>query len=377
MIYYDIMNTKVSIVKCAAYDTAELYQALKEAAQAAGIPDVAGKRVLLKPNILMDAAPEKAITTHPAFLEAVIRLVREWGAAKILVGDSPGLQGRNFTARVSGLGDTARKNNTQWVDFTQGKIEVECPQAKVQRRFSLSSVINEVDLIINLPKLKTHQLMYYTGAIKNMFGLIPSVAKSPYHVRYSTREAFASMIVDLNLLEKPVYAFMDAVTAMEGHGPSGGNPREVGLVLASPNFLAMDAVACAIIGYPAEKIPTNREALNRKKWLQDFSEIEYPLLKPDDVRIPDFAKIPFKKSRSQLMDFLVPRSLKKIRENKSTLPEINHTVCVRCGDCIKICASEALNFSEQGGEKKVEINSQRCIRCYCCHEVCPAKAIKV
>ena len=185
------------------------------------------------------------------------------------------------------------------------------------------------------------------------------------------------MIVDLNLMNKPVYTFMDAVVGMEGPGPSGGSPRQLSLVLASSNFLAMDAAACAIIGYPAEKIPTNHEALTRQFWLKDFSEIEYPILKPDEVKAPDFIKIPFKKSRSQLTDFLIPKPLKKLRENQTTLPKINHTVCVRCGDCIRICASKALNFSEQGDQKKVEINRQRCIRCYCCHEVCPAKAIEV
>jgi len=242
------MNNKVAIERCSRYDSEEVHGALKAACEAAGLPDVAGKKVLLKPNILMDTVPEKVVTTHPVFLEAAIRLVSEWGAARILVGDSPGLQGPNFSAKLSGLRDITLKNNAEWVDFTKGKSELEIQQGKVHRRFTVTKAISEVDMVISLPKLKTHQLMLFTGAIKNTFGLIPSVGKTPFHVKYSSREDFASMLVDLNLLIKPSYALMDAVIGMEGPGPSGGSPRQVGLVLASSNVLAMDIAACKIIG---------------------------------------------------------------------------------------------------------------------------------
>jgi ferredoxin len=219
--------------------------------------------------------------------------------------------------------------------------------------------------------------MYYTGAMKNMFGLIPSVLKSPFHMRYSKREDFASMIVDLNMMEKPVYALMDAVVAMEGHGPSGGTPRQTGLVLAASNFLAMDIAACSIIGYPPHMIPTNREALSRRIWLKDINEIEYPLLSPTDVEMPDFKKILFKKSRSQLIDFILPKPIKKLKESKNSAPRIDHNVCIRCGDCMRICSPKAITVSGTGDSKQMVINCQQCIRCYCCHEICPAKAIDI
>ena len=371
------MNNKVGIEQCSSYDPEKLYTSLKNASLAAGLPEVKGKTVLLKPNLLMDAAPEKAVTTHPAFFEAVIRLVREWGASRILAGDSPGLQGPNFTPRISGFWEVITKNNVEWVDFTKGKMELNCPNGKVQRRFTVSSILKEVDVLINLPKLKTHQLMYFTGAMKNIFGLIPSVKKSPFHARYPTRESFASMIVDLNLIDKPVYTFMDAVIGMEGPGPAGGSPRQVGLLIASSNVLAMDVAACTIIGYPPEKIPINREALVRQIWLKNISEIEYPLLKPEELKIHDFVKIHFKKSASQLLEFIVPKPLKRLRESLNPVPVINPKLCVRCGDCIRICASEAMSFSENADTKHVDIDTQNCIRCYCCHEICPAKAIQI
>jgi len=115
------MSAKVAIERCSAYESDKLDAALKNAALAADFPDVTGKTVLLKPNIVMDSAPEKAVTTHPVFLEAVIRLVRDRGASRILVGDSPGIQGLNFTARGCGIGEAAKRCGAEWIDFTQGK----------------------------------------------------------------------------------------------------------------------------------------------------------------------------------------------------------------------------------------------------------------
>jgi uncharacterized protein (DUF362 family)/Pyruvate/2-oxoacid:ferredoxin oxidoreductase delta subunit len=343
----------------------------------AGDLDVAGKTVLLKPNILSDTPPERAVCTHPAFLEAAIRLVKEMGAKRILAGDSPGLQPPGFSAKASGLGEVIRKNGAEWVDFTRGKIEVSCQEGKVVKKFTLTQAVKEVDVIISIPKLKTHQLMYFTGAMKNIFGLVPSVAKSPFHVRYSSRESFAAMLVDLNLAVKPAYAFMDAVIGMEGHGPAAGNPRQVSLVMASSNLLAMDAAATTVICYPPSEIPVIKDAMSRGNWLMNLDEIEYPGLSPADVRIPDFVKLPLKKSGSQFLDFVLPPPLRRLKDSLEPVPVISHAICVHCGDCSRICASKAISSTGEGKERREVIDYSRCIRCFCCHEICPAKAIEV
>jgi uncharacterized protein (DUF362 family)/ferredoxin len=371
------MNSHVAIIRCGAYESEQVYAALRLAVEAAPSPDVSGKTVLLKPNIVFDSPPEKAIVTHPVFLEAAIRLVRDLGASRILVGDSPGLQRPNFTAKLSGLGAVAERMGAEWVDFTRERYELPCPQGKTVRQFSVTAAVRDADCIISLPKLKTHQLMYYTGAMKNIFGLIPSVAKSPLHVRYPSREAFASMLVDLNLAAKPCYALMDAIVGMEGPGPGSGDPRHIGLVLASPNLLAMDIAASEIIGYPPSEIPVAREALARRIWLNSPSEVLFPLLKPEDLRIGDFRKIPLKKSGGQLSDFLLPGSFRKFRERLTPRPVIDPSVCLRCGECARICGSKAITLSGEGAEKRVRIDYNACIRCYCCHEICPAKAIAI
>jgi uncharacterized protein (DUF362 family)/Pyruvate/2-oxoacid:ferredoxin oxidoreductase delta subunit len=371
------MNNHVAIVRCRAYESEQVYAALRLAVEAASSLDVSGKTVLLKPNIVFDSPPEKAIVTHPVFLEAAIRLVRDLGASRILVGDSPGLQGPNFSARLSGLGAVTERMGAEWVDFTREKYSLPCPGGKTVRRFSVTAAVREADCIISLPKLKTHQLMYYTGAMKNLFGLIPSAAKSPMHVRYPGREAFASMIVDLNLAAKPHYALMDAIVGMEGPGPGSGDPRPVGLILASANLLALDIAASGIIGYPPLEIPIAREALNRRVWLKSPSEIRYPLLKAEDLRIGDFRKIPLKKSGAQLTEFLLPRAFRKFRERLTPRPVIDRSVCLRCGDCARICGSRAITLSGEGKEKQVRVDYSACIRCYCCHEICPVKAIAI
>jgi uncharacterized protein (DUF362 family)/Pyruvate/2-oxoacid:ferredoxin oxidoreductase delta subunit len=262
------------------------------------------------------------------------------------------------------------------VDFTKSKTEITCLEGKVQKSFSVTGILDEIDCVISLPKLKTHQLMMYTGAMKNLFGLIPSLTKSPYHVRYPSRESFASLIVDLNLAVKPAYALMDAIIGMEGPGPGSGYPREIGLVLASSNLLAIDAAASEIIGYHLLDVPINKEALNRKYWLNDFSEIDYCGVDIRSLQIKNYERIPLKK-KNELLALLLPRISQKRALAKTPGPFIQHEKCVRCGDCIKICGSKAISFIDGKEKKEVHVDYKKCIRCYCCHEICPAKAIEI
>jgi uncharacterized protein (DUF362 family)/Pyruvate/2-oxoacid:ferredoxin oxidoreductase delta subunit len=367
-------DSRVAIIRCADYGEEAVYRALSEAVDAAGGLSVTGKCVLLKPNIVRDAPPERAITTHPAFLAAAIRLVRARGAARVLVGDSPGVQPPGFQAKQSGLGAAALRYGAEWVDFTARTVGLSCPEGKMVKHFIVSAAVEAADVIISLPKLKTHELLYFTGAIKNLFGLVPSVQKSVWHVRFPRREQFAAMLVDLAVAVQADYALMDAVTGMEGPGPGAGYPRHIGAALASANLLALDMAACMMVGYPPREIPVNREALDRGLWLTGTEQIVFPALTPADMAVSDFQRIPFRRAGGQLAEFFLP-PLRKIRARAEKRPRIQDEICVRCGDCARICASRAIRLEEGGAARRMIIDHRACIRCYCCHEICPAKAI--
>ncbi|MBI9108678.1 MAG: DUF362 domain-containing protein [Spirochaetales bacterium] len=369
------MNTRVALLKCEEYNADVILDVMRESLALCGGNDalnVTGKKILLKPNVLFDSDVSKAVTTHPEFLRAAIRLMKELGASEIYAGDSPGFQKPGFRAKRCGLSDVCLEEGVTWYDFSHGTVLRNSPEYRMVNQFMVSDIVDKVDLIISLPKLKTHQLMYFTGAIKNQFGLIPGLSKSPYHMMFPGRHSFAQMLVDLHTAVKPAFAFMDAIVSMEGPGPGSGFPRQTGLLLASSNLLALDITACRIIGYDPDIIPVNKDAIDRGIWLESSSDPEVLGLSVSDVKIHNFKKISLTGNPSQLIEFLTPRFLKKLEIALSPRPVFIENTCIRCGQCVKICPADALKL-----EGMILIDYEKCIRCFCCHEVCPEDAIKV
>ncbi|MCL2294973.1 MAG: DUF362 domain-containing protein [Spirochaetes bacterium] len=370
------MKDKVAIVKCGSYAPTELYDSIKKAISLSQAIDVRGKTVLLKPNILSGAAPEKAVTTHPEFVKQCILCIKELGAEKIIVGDSPGYQSSSFAGKKSGIMQAVLEAGGEWEDFSDS-VEIKNPRGALVKSFNLAPVVQKADIIVSLPKMKTHQLLYYTGAMKNLFGLVPGLQKAAFHLRFQKRALFSKMVADLNLCVKPAFAIMDAVTAMEGPGPGSGDPRHVGLVIASNNILALDITAASIMGYKPEKIPVIAEALNTKEWLENITGFETLGEKIEDVKIPDFKKIKILNDitmfRSRLPSFLY----KILRKTVVKKPVINHKKCIKCNNCIEICPIAAMEYFPKESREKIVIDYKKCINCYCCHEVCPDKAIVI
>jgi ferredoxin len=249
------------------------------------------------------------------------------------------------------------------------------------KNFQVAREAVECDFIVSLPKLKTHTHMYYTGAMKNLFGAVPGLQKTRFHFRFPEKDDFADMLIDLNLLLKPAFAVMDAVVSMEGKGPSGGDPFPLGLVLASADVLALDIIACGIIGYRYQDIPMLDRALKRETtpWVKSAGDIEVKGESPEDVKPASYKKVGiisdigfFKKSIPGFLyrfikDVWVPR------------PFFNKNKCIRCGRCVEICSAKALRFVPDHGlfGKHIKIDRDPCIRCYCCHEICPVKAVNL
>ena len=371
-----MIKPAVAICECSDYSELKVKEALKKVLKESDFPDITNKSVLLKPNILSGSSPEKAVTTHPEVVRAVIREMKSRGASRILVGDSPGVGSADSAGKKCGIKDVVEEEGAQWVVFSKTGT-LQSPEGKKQTRFAPTSYLEEADIVISLPKMKTHEMMYYTGAIKNLFGLIPGLNKSRFHMNFPEKEDFASMIIDLFQGVKPDFAIIDGIVAMEGPGPGSGYPREVKLLGASANLLALDWSIAAIMGYEPGKIPILREALDRKIWLEDPSDITYPLIHPEEVVIPDFKRVKILKDTGFIKKVLPSSFYQFLRNLYIPRPFFMHRRCIRCGKCLEICPAEALSFKGKGKKKKVVIDYQKCIRCYCCHEVCPVEAIRI
>lgn len=334
-----------------------------------GLDKITGKKILLKPNILYAAQPEKAVTTHPAVLKAIIKYLQKNGNT-VFAGDSPAFQNQEAAASKAGLKQVADECGVPWQDFTQ-TAAIPAPEGKLVKSFQLASILNDVDIVISLPKMKTHSLMYYTGAIKNMFGLVPGLSKSALHLRFPDRDNFAQMIVDLNLAVKPNYAIMDAIVGMEGPGPGSGKPRQVGLLLASDNVLALDMTAARIIGYKPETLPILSQALASGFWLKTGEEIDYPLEKAENLLIKDYKLIHHLHDASMFRDYMPEWAFRLIKNLTVKRPIFNPNICKLCKECVRICPAKALSVQEN----RIKVDYTKCIRCYCCHEICSHHAI--
>ena len=361
------MNRIVCCYACPEYDVDKILALLETIyAQAQG-PELKGKTVLLKPNILMDEAPWKAISTHPTFIEAVIRFLQSRHAGKIFVGDSPALHTNTFKPCKSGIFDVCEKMGAEWVYFGKQTESITLPSGKIP----VAKIVQEVDCYFSLPKLKTHELMGYTGAIKNGFGLIPQMHKTKQHAFHRNSRSLASFLIDLNEHITPDFVFMDAITAMEGPGPGNGYPFPLGLILGSTNLLALDVIATKIIGYNPLQIETNREGLERKKWLSSIDDIE---IQGTPVEHKDF-KLVYKPSMRKMSLNMILNRIPGFRKAERT-PVFFEKRCTGCLACVRICSVQALHCSQKN-PRKILLERKKCIHCFCCHEVCPSNAIEI
>ncbi len=360
---------KVAITRCQSYDYDKIHDALDEIISNSDFPDVNGKSVLIKPNILSDSAPEKNITTNPIVVKATIDIIKEKGAKKIFLGDSPGLPGANFHGKISGMADVCEQTGAIWVDFSANtKMHTLWNGIKAP----VANIIFDVDLVFSLCKMKTHQLMYATGAVKNMFGVIPGLNKSPLHLKARSPENFALFLLSLYNLRKPDYSIMDAIISMEGAGPANGTLRNTSLVLGSASALALDRAEAILMGYDPKDIPILNAA---EKQERNSTKGIYTILDPNVEAIENFQKVEVKK-RGLFSSLILPfftRIFDKKKASKRPSPIFIHEKCKLCKRCIGICPAKALSVENN----EIKIDTNVCIRCYCCHEICPYDAIKI
>lgn len=374
-------ETQVYAASCPDYEQAEAcIRALVEQMGGMGRFVRPGERIVLKANLLRAAPPESAICTHPAVVEAVARLVKEAGGTPVICDSPGGALHKEAVLRSlyekTGMAAAAAAAGAE-LALDPSTRTVSLPEGKVLRQAEIITPVAEADGVIDLCKMKTHVLMSMTGAVKNLFGVIPGLSKVGYHATHPDHETFADVLLDLTGYVKPRLSLMDGILAMEGDGPgSSGTPRQAGLLLASANPLALDTAAGAIMNLPRQDNPVLLAAERRGLTPCRMEDVELIGGTVEELRMADY-KFPAS-TKSNLMDFLGPLARPAERLCKkafSQTPRIDGAKCVGCGICAKSCPGQAIAMTAPG--KKARISQKACIHCYCCHELCPQRAVEL
>lgn len=366
------IDTKVSIIKCKNYDEKNVMSAIQKALELiGGLKEIIkpNDKVLLKVNLLAPTTPEMAVTTHPIIVKSMIELVREVGGIPI-VADSPGFLfagDKNEAIIKSGIKEVADVLGVEALQFETIErpfIEIDVLDGVWLNTIYAARLALEADVIISLPKLKTHGLTLYTGAVKNMFGAVASKTRKIAH-NLAKSEKFSNALIDIYSSVKPNLAVMDAVVGMEGEGPRHGNPKQIGLIFASYDSVALDAVASKTIGYEPMDILTTKLATERGLGSGVLNKIKILGEKINDVFV-DFEKA---KGREANLPAILIRFFSGLVKVE---PRLNEKMCKKCGICFKSCPADAIKL-----DPYPVINRKLCIQCYCCNELCPEGAMEI
>ncbi len=366
----------VSLVACEDYNKERIKSALSSLLEPIGGFDwvKAGMCVAIKANLVTFARPEEAVTTHPALICALIELLRERGAVRVIVGDSPGglynAAYLNKVYNVCGLSSVEDSGGELNRNFSEAEAHFD--SARVARTFTYTAYLDEADAIVDFCKLKTHGMMGMSAAAKNMFGVIPGTMKPEYHFRYPNPADFARMIVDIDeyFSDKIKLCVADAIVGMEGNGPTQGTPRHIGAILASGSPHKLDLCCAEIIGLAPDSIPTLQAA--RERGLVPESTAELSVFGDlGSMIIPDYNNVAVRNSllfdsKSKLFGKIAKKCLE-------AQPRVKASECKGCEKCKQICPAGAIVMKDG----KPIIDRKKCIKCFCCQEFCPFGAMKV
>ena len=362
----------VSVSGCPDYDIDRVRISVREAVGRLGGMErfvKPGDRVLLKVNLLFPSKPEDAVTTHPSVVKAVTELVEKAGG-RAIVGDSPGLTYTKArlvkSYRKCGMYDAIEGTKAE-LNWNTESVVVDNPRGKIMKSLEVIKALEDADKVIALPKPKTHSFTVYTGATKVLFGVMPGLVKAAYHSKLPNPRDFCDMLLDIQEYVQADLFIMDAVMGMDGKGPSGGDPAKVGAILASTDALAMDIVACRMVGMDPAGVPTISNGIERGMATG----------KPEDIELLGavWEDFPYTKFRPAMKKgLLVPKSVLRFVGNRVTMKPIpDRKKCVGCGACAMGCPRHCITIING----KAKFNYRDCIRCYCCHELCPKRAIDI
>ncbi len=362
----------VVVARCDEYDIDNLEKTFEDAfIKLGGIEKYIkkGSKVLIKANLLMKSDPESATVTHPVFVAALSRVIERQGGI-VTIADSPG----GFYSEKILKNLYVACGYDKITQMCGAKLNYDTSFKKVT--YSLGSEVFpfafitpflENDVIISAAKLKTHGFTTYTGAVKNLFGLVPGTYKAEYHMRFPNVDVFADMLVRLCGAAKPQLSFIDGIVGMEGAGPSGGTPRKVGAVISSDNPHEADLIGSKIIGLKPSQVPTLKSAINMGLCPAAAEEVD------TSGNIEDFIIKDYKQAAGGMGNMLNNSLLQKASNVFSPRPVFDGSKCVKCGECARCCPAKAIVM----GKSKPIVDKKKCIRCFCCQELCPKKAVTI
>lgn len=323
-----------------------------------------GQSVLIKPNMLTDKTPSEAVTTHPEVVRTLIHMLKHAGV-KPFVADSPAsaIKLENVWEKT-GFKSMCLEENVELVNLEKsGSIDFNSSRYS----FNIAKPVLDADVIINVPKVKTHVLTTFTAGIKNMYGTVPGYQKAILHKLYPAPSDFGKIMAEIYRKTTPHLTIADAVIGMDGDGPSGGNPVKLGFLAASANAIALDLALCRIL-----KIEP-RSIYYLTRLLKDDPELEKNLvIKSIETDYDKPMEIPVKMPVT-FFSRLIPGPIVKLLGPLIWVRPMITEKCVACSRCVEACPVKALSMIST--EQKPVLKGKQCIGCCCCHEICPKKAI--
>lgn len=358
-------TANISFTRCTKYDPDTLAVAIERLLTPLGGLNAfvrPGCRVLVKPNLLTDRAPEAAVTTHPELLRQVLRKLKAVGAV-ITVADSPAYASQvEQVWRVTGVQAVCDEEH---VPLRRMETAAFTTISRDGFTFVVSNLALHADLIVNLPKVKTHSLTVLTCAVKNFYGTIPGHLKTELHKTYSHPARFGGLVRTICQAMPPSLTLADAVLAMEGDGPSAGTPVALDFLAASADPFALDLALCDVLRINPERVP----------YLAGLSQHPaYTSLAVHGER-PEVARFRLPHHTQQMALTLLPGALVRLAGKLIWFRPAFDDACVRCGKCVMACPTNALTL--RAGSERPHLDPRACIGCCCCHEVCPARAITI
>ena len=363
----------VYLYECNSYEDKEINEVIKKLVNSfSALKDIKkGTKVVIKANLVSAMSPDKNATTNPVLLKSLTSYLLS-KECSVTIGDSPG--GIYNKVYLNGIYKATKMNETgAHLNDDFGVKSTTYNDAKVLKTFDYTSYIDDADIKINFSKLKTHGMMGMSCAVKNLFGLIPGTTKPEYHYRFPNKELFANMLIDLNEYFKFDLNIVDAIYGMEGNGPTMGDSRFVGLVLASERPYALDYTCSKLINIPEENVETIIQSEKRKLFNKD--KIKYNIdyssyIVKDYKSVQNLNSLRFYNNKKDIFSKLISLGSNMIFENK---PNVIKKKCIGCGKCASICPAKAITMVN----KKPSIDRKKCIKCYCCQEFCPVGAMIV